>query len=185
VTAADFNRDGKTDLAVGPFIYYGPDYQTYREIYLGQTFSVGNSYTNAAVNFAYDYTGDGWPDYIVSAGRAMVLYVNPKGELRRWERYPILPTAAGEVAVFKDIDGDGVPDAVFSGRGGTVTWATPVPGNRPSVDRYQFRRRPMGRQAARRRARYQATGAWTSSLLWDGGSSRRKERRRDRGPIIR
>ena len=128
VTAADFNRDGKMDLAVGPFIYFGPDYQTYREIYLGQTYSVGNSYTNAAVNFAYDYTGDGWPDYVVSAGRAMVLYVNPKGELRRWDRYPILPTAAGEVAIFKDIDGDGVPDAVFSGRGGVVSWASPVPG---------------------------------------------------------
>jgi hypothetical protein len=128
VTAADFNRDGKTDLAVGPFIYFGPDYQTYREIYLGQTFSVGNSYTNAAVNFAYDYTGDGWPDYVVSAGRAMVLYVNPKGELRRWDRCPILPTAAGEVAIFKDIDGDGIPDAVFSGRGGVISWASPVPG---------------------------------------------------------
>ena len=46
----------------------------------------------------------------------MVLYINPKGELRRWDRYPVMPTASGEVAIFKDIDGDGVPDAVFSGR---------------------------------------------------------------------
>jgi len=126
--AADFNHDGIMDLAVGPFYYLGPDYQTSREIYLSQTSGVGNAYTPAAVSFAYDYTGDGWPDYVVTEGRAMVLYVNPKGELRRWDRYPILPTAAGEVAVFKDIDGDGVPDAVFSGRGGAVCWAGPVPG---------------------------------------------------------
>jgi hypothetical protein len=82
----------------------------------------------AEVSFAYDYTGDGWPDYIVTEGRAMVLYVNPRGELRRWDRYPVMPTAAGEIAIFKDIDGDGVPDAVFSGQGGAVCWASPVPG---------------------------------------------------------
>jgi hypothetical protein len=126
--AADFNHDGIMDVAVGPYYYLGPDYQTYREIYIGQTYPVGTSYTNAAVNFAYDYTGDGWPDYVVSEGRAMVLYVNPKGELRRWDKYPVMPTASGEVAVFKDIDGDGVPDAVFSGRGGAICWASPVPG---------------------------------------------------------
>ena len=126
--AADFNHDGIMDIAIGPFYYLGPDYQTYREIYMSQIYGVGNSYTNAAVNFAFDYNGDGWPDYVVSEGRAMVLYINPKGELRRWDRYPVMPTASGEVAIFKDIDGDGVPDAVFSGRGGVVCWASPVPG---------------------------------------------------------
>jgi Domain of Unknown Function (DUF1080)/FG-GAP-like repeat/FG-GAP repeat len=126
--AADFNHDGIMDLAVGPYYYLGPDYQTFREIYIGQPSSVGNSYPPAEVSFAYDYTGDGWPDYVVTEGRAMVLYVNPKGALRRWDRYPVMPTAAGEIAVFKDIDGDGVPDAVFSGRGGVVSWASPVPG---------------------------------------------------------
>ena len=128
VAAADFNHDGTMDLAVGPYYYLGPDFQTYREIYIGRTSSVGNSYAPAEVSFAYDYTGDGWPDYVVTEGRAMVLYVNPKGELHRWDRYPILPTAAGEIAVFKDIDGDGVPDSVFSARGGVVSWASPVPG---------------------------------------------------------
>jgi len=127
-TAADFNHDGILDVAVGPYIYYGPDYTVSREIYIGKPSSVGDSYTPAAVNFAFDYTGDGWPDYIVSEGRAMVLYVNPHGELRRWDRYPVMPTASGEVAVFKDIDGDGIPDAIFSGRGGAVCWASPVPG---------------------------------------------------------
>ena len=36
----------------------------------------------------------------------MSLYVNPRGELRRWDKYNVLPTVNSEVAVFKDIDGD-------------------------------------------------------------------------------
>ena len=120
--AADVNHDGILDILAGPFYYLGPDYRVSREIYPAKTAAVGTEYTPAAVNFAYDYTGDGWPDYLVSVGRAMVLYVNPKGELRRWDKYNVLPTINSEVAVFKDIDGDGRPDAVFVG-GGKVCWA--------------------------------------------------------------
>jgi hypothetical protein len=120
--AADINHDGILDIVAGPFYYLGPDYRVSREIYPSQTSAVGTQYTPAAVNFAFDYTGDGWPDYLVSTGRAMVLYVNPKGGLRRWDKYNVLPTIASEVAVFKDIDGDGKPDAVFIG-GGAVSWA--------------------------------------------------------------
>ena len=108
--AADVNHDGILDIIAGPFYYLGPDYRVSREIYPSQTSTVGTQYTPAAVSFAYDYTGDGWPDYLVSTGRAMVLYVNPKGELRRWDKYNVLPTINSEVAVFKDIDGDGKPD---------------------------------------------------------------------------
>ncbi len=127
-SAADFNHDGALDLAIGPLLYLGPDFQTYREIYLGAPSSVGNTYPSAEVSFAFDYNGDGWPDYVVTEGRAMVLYINPKTELRRWDKYAVMPTSAGEIAAFKDIDGDGVPDGIFSGRGGAVTWASPVPG---------------------------------------------------------
>jgi hypothetical protein len=56
----------------------------------------------------------------------MSLYVNPKGELRRWDKYNVLPTVNSEIAVFKDIDGDGKPDVVFVG-GGAVSWADPEP----------------------------------------------------------
>ena len=126
--AADFNRDGVMDIAAGPFYYLGPDYQVSREIYLSQTSTVGTQYTSAMVNFAYDYTGDGWPDVLVANGRPMSLYVNPKGELRRWDKYNVLPTISSEVAVFKDVDGDSKPDAVFIG-GGAVCWASPDPAN--------------------------------------------------------
>ena len=124
--AADIDHDGILDVIAGPFYYLGPDYRVSREIYPSKISAVGTEYTPAAVNFAYDYTDDGWPDYLVSTGRAMVLYVNPKDELRRWDKYNVLPTINSEVAVFKDIDGDGKPDAVFMG-GGAVCWAAADP----------------------------------------------------------
>jgi hypothetical protein len=58
----------------------------------------------------------------------MSLYVNPRGESRRWDHYNVLPTISSEIAAFKDIDGDGKPDAVFVGDG-SVCWASPDPAN--------------------------------------------------------
>jgi hypothetical protein len=127
-SAADINHDGILDIVSGPFYYLGPDFKVSREIYLSKTSDVSSQLTPAMVNFAYDYTGDGWPDVLISHGRAMSLYVNPRGELRRWDKYDVLPTISSEIAVFKDIDGDGKPDAAFVG-GGAVCWASPDPAN--------------------------------------------------------
>jgi hypothetical protein len=127
-TVADINHDGIPDIVSGPFYYLGPDYKVSREIYFSKTSDVSSQLTPAMVNFAYDYTGDGWPDVLISKGRAMSLYVNPRGELRRWDKYDVLPTINSEIAVFKDVDGDGKPDVAFVG-GGAVSWASPEPGN--------------------------------------------------------
>ncbi len=127
-TAADINHDGILDIVSGPFYYLGPDYAVSREIYFSKTFDVSSQYASAMVNFAYDYTSDGWPDVLIANGRPMSLYVNPKGELRRWDKYNVLPTINSEVAVFKDIDGDGRPDVLFVG-GGAVSWAGVDPAN--------------------------------------------------------
>jgi len=47
--------------------------------------------------FAYDYTGDGWQDIICVNSRPIFLYVNPKGESRRWDRYNVVPSATSEI----------------------------------------------------------------------------------------
>lgn len=127
-SAADVNHDGVMDIVAGPFYYLGPDYTVSREIFPSQTSNPSNQYASAMVNFAYDFTGDGWPDLLVTESRPLVLYVNPRGELRRWDRFMVVPTASSEVDVFKDVDGDGKPDVVFVG-GGAVCWASPDPGN--------------------------------------------------------
>ena len=81
--AADFNRDGIPDIAAGPYYYLGPDYTVRKEIYLAQTINPSTAYpSNTMQNFAYDFTGDGWPDVLCmgAIGQPLHLYVNPDGE---------------------------------------------------------------------------------------------------------
>lgn len=120
-TSADVNRDGVLDVIAGPFYYLGPDYQVSREIYLSQTNNPSTQYAPAMLNFAYDYTGDGWPDVLVTESRAFVLYVNPGKDLRRWDRFPAFSNSSEAVA-FKDMNGDGKPDAIIL-NSGMVSWA--------------------------------------------------------------
>ena len=130
VAAADFNRDGAMDLVAGPYIYYGPDYTTSREIYLAHTWNPSREYASDCwVQFAYDFTGDGWPDVLTtshSGTTGAILYVNPKGEPRRWDKYQVLPVIQMEITLLKDIDGDGKPELIF-GSEGYVRYAKPDP----------------------------------------------------------
>jgi hypothetical protein len=128
VAAADIDHDGVQDLVTGAYYYLGPDYTKRREVYAAQTFNPSTQYAGTSwLNFASDFTGDGWPDVVITgAGRTTTLYVNPKGESRRWDKYTVLPKANTEVALLKDIDGDGHPDLV-QGLAGVLTWASPDP----------------------------------------------------------
>jgi hypothetical protein len=129
--AADFNRDGILDVIAGPYIYFGPDYVNYREIYLAHTYNASTEYAQDSwVQHAADFTGDGWPDVLTTshAGQGAVLYVNPKGEARRWDKYQVIPTVQTEITVLGDIDGDGKPELVYEGDQ-CVRWAEPDPAN--------------------------------------------------------
>ena len=128
--AADFNHDGINDIVAGPYIYFGPDYQKSREIYLGQVVAASTEYPDASMmQFAYDFTGDGWPDVLTigAIGTPATLFVNPKGEARRWDSYPVVPRILKEVAVMKDVDGDGKPELVYGGQ--SIQYAKPDPAN--------------------------------------------------------
>lgn len=115
-SAADFNRDGNLDIISGPYIYYGPDFTKSREIYTQTALNPSKDFGNPNYNFAYDFDGDGWPDVFGGPPNG-VLYMNPKGESRRWDRYQVVTGVQSEYSMMRDIDGDGRPELIYSGDG--------------------------------------------------------------------
>jgi hypothetical protein len=129
--AGDFNHDGVLDVISGPYIYYGPDYKTSREIYYALSSNPVTEF-NIPMEFAADFTGDGWPDVIVvsygGTSSNVELYVNPRGEKRRWQKFSVGSGVQSEIALVRDIDGDGKPELIYCG-GGHVRYAKPNPAN--------------------------------------------------------
>ena len=119
----------------GPFYFLGPKF-TERRIYRqGRIYNPATEYAPDMVNLTADFTGDGWPDILASemtGGRPMDLYVNPKGESRRWDKFRVLPTISTEIVLMKDLDKDGKPEILFGG-GGVYAWARPDPSNPTAV----------------------------------------------------
>ena len=120
--AADFNKDGIMDLAAGPYIYFGPDFTHYQEMEFAQTYNPSRDFPMTNCQYAADFNGDGWPDVMIAAAGHPRIYINPKGESRRWDQYDALNLNTAEVTDFKDIDGDGKPELVF-GAGNKVYYA--------------------------------------------------------------
>ena len=173
--AADVNRDGQMDIISPPFIFMGPDYVTAREFYAGETLNPSTVYPAIMVGFAGDFTGDGWPDFLSTNGGK--LYVNPKGEPRRWDVYPNVVTGVSEICVMKDIDGDGVADLVHVGPNGRCAIRSPIPRTRPvrgCRPRSASRVRPAATGLAPGTST--VTAEPTSSMPTGGGSSRPRGR---------
>ncbi len=126
--ADDFDHDGSLDVVAGPYIYFGPDYTKYREILMAHTWNPSREYANdCMVQYAGDMTGDGWSDVICSnLGTPVFLYVNPKGESRRWDKYQVIPRIQNEIIDLKDVDGDGKRELVYVADG-TLRYAKPDP----------------------------------------------------------
>jgi hypothetical protein len=127
--AADINHDGVMDIVSGPFYYLGPDYTERKEFTAARTYNPSDQFSQGMVCFAYDFTGDGWPDIIMQDQRPIYLYVNPKGESRRWDRYKIVDPVISELILLKDIEGDGKREILFGGANNTMCYAKPDPAN--------------------------------------------------------
>jgi hypothetical protein len=150
-SVADINKDGSPDIVAGPYYYLGPDYNVAREIYMAQTIDASTRYFNG-VQFSYDFTGDGWPDVINCLfTQPTILYVNPKGESRRWDSFTVTDNLSSEIALLKDIDGDGKLEYLFKDSASQIVAATPDPANptgtwvkRPLTERGPWTNHGMG-----------------------------------------
>jgi hypothetical protein len=95
---------------------------------MAQTSNPSREYANECmIQFAGDVNGDGWPDAICSnLGTPVFVYVNPKGESRRWDKHLVIPRIQTEIMDYKDVDGDGKPELVY-GADGYIRYAKPDP----------------------------------------------------------
>jgi hypothetical protein len=120
--SADINHDGILDVVYGPFYFLGPNFTERRWYREGRMFNPSTEFASDMINFAYDFTGDGWPDILSTNvdftkgdGRPIDLYVNPKGESRRWDRFArVIPDIWSETVIMRDVDGDGIPEVLYS-----------------------------------------------------------------------
>ncbi|MFZ1971632.1 MAG: FG-GAP-like repeat-containing protein [Candidatus Acidiferrales bacterium] len=137
ITAGDLNRDGHDEIVAGPFYYVGPDFKIAREIFPPNTVNPGGpgehgNYTNCFLAHVHDFTGDGWPDVLVIMGFGPMpsfsahLFINPRGELRHWDNYNVIPTVDAETTNLTDIDGDGQPELIMA-QGDRIGYAKPDP----------------------------------------------------------
>lgn len=123
--SADFNKDGIMDIVAGPYIYFGPTYTSYREIFPGFPYNPYKDFTEVNCQYTYDFNSDGWPDVLTGPPRA-TLYINPKGESRRWDKYEVIPAVQSEITVLADIDKDGKPELIYAADG-SLRFAKPDP----------------------------------------------------------
>ena len=139
-TIADFDKDGNGDVAVGPYIYSGPDFQKKSTIYPDTAsfelkkgalkkekipgfkgeLSGTNGYSDNFLTHSYDMNGDGWVDILVFGwpGKDTTWYENPgKGAEGHWKAHVIFSASDGESPRPIDMDGDGKPELLLHSGG--------------------------------------------------------------------
>jgi hypothetical protein len=128
--AGDFNKDGKMDVASGPYWYEGPDFSPEKRhaFYEPKVFNP-LQYSDNFLAYAHDFNGDGWDDILVYGfpGKEAWIFENPKTPAGQkqgpWKRHTALASVDNESPGFADINGDGKPDIICS-TGGFLGYAT-------------------------------------------------------------
>ena len=55
------------DIVSGPFIFLGPDFTKAREFYMALSTNPSTNFSSNWLEFAGDFTGDGWPDVLLAS----------------------------------------------------------------------------------------------------------------------
>jgi hypothetical protein len=124
----DFNKDGKTDIVSGPFIYDGPELtmkRTFREVKSHDPLA----YSDNFLTYTHDVDKDGWADIFTIGfpGKEAFWYRNPQGKSNPkepWQRHVVLAVVDNESPMLANIVGDESPELVCMS-GGFAGYATP------------------------------------------------------------
>ena len=108
VAVADFNRDGKLDIAAGSVWYAAPDWKMH-SILDGPREYKPKGYSDAFNNFAEDLNGDQWPDVIAVEwpGKRTLWFQNPGQTGGAWKQHVLTTVTNNESPQFADLTGDG------------------------------------------------------------------------------
>jgi hypothetical protein len=108
VAVADFNKDGKLDIAAGFVWYEAPDWKMHQLTEKAPEYNPKN-YSNAFCCFAEDVNGDGWSDLLVVdfPGTPTWWFENPKETGKPWPKHTVTPVTNNESPQYLDLDGDG------------------------------------------------------------------------------
>lgn len=119
-THGDFDGDGQGDVAIGPWIYYGPSFTEKSRFYEGGAVEPAG-YSANFLMYSDDVDGDGQLDILVLGfpGNESWWYQNPGDKAREqlWAQHTILASVDNESPLIADIDGDGVKDLICSSEG--------------------------------------------------------------------
>jgi hypothetical protein len=123
--AGDFNKDGKMDVAYGPYWWEGPEFKTRHTIYDGKPYDP-RGYSKNFFAYSPDLNKDGWADVLVLGfpGDVSYWFENPKGADGLWKRHDVFKVTDNESPHWVDITGDGKPEVVCS-TGGFFGYAGP------------------------------------------------------------
>jgi len=107
---ADFNGDGKLDIAAGPYLYLAPEWKPLQIREVSTTVTEdGKGYADDFCNLVLDVNGDGKPDIVSGAwfSKTSCWFENTGGKEGLWPVHVIEKLGNHETGTLVDIDGDG------------------------------------------------------------------------------
>jgi HEAT repeat protein len=114
VAVADFNRDGRLDIATGNILYLGPDWKPQPMLAAAKAYD-SKSYSDEFLCFAEDLNHDGWLDLIVVGfpGAKTRWLRNPGRRGGPWKEFLAIEKTGNESPDWVDVFKDGRKELVF------------------------------------------------------------------------
>ena len=119
LAVADFNRDGRLDIATGNILYFGPDWKPQPMLTAAKEYKP-ESYSDEFLCFADDIDRDGWTDLIVVGfpGAKTRWLRNPGRRSGPWKEFPAVEKTGNESPDWVDVDKEGRKELVFVAENG-------------------------------------------------------------------